>query len=151
VRLALLSFLALVVLSGCGPHRIPGTDLEDTGDTRAIIDVITRYNAALEARDANGILALVDPEFRDNAGTLTPEDDIDIQRLRTVLPQRLAKLQDVAVRIEIKAIDVKGDKATAVYTWVSQFKLNGKPMTESDIKRMELRRSAEGWKILTGI
>ena len=151
MRLALLSFLALVVLSGCGPHRIPGTDLEDTGDTRAIIDVITRYNAALEARDANGILALVDPEFRDNAGTLTPEDDIDIQRLRTVLPQRLAKLQDVAVRIEIKAIDVKGDKATAVYTWVSQFKLNGKPMTESDIKRMELRRSAEGWKILTGI
>lgn len=151
MRLALLFFLALVALAGCGPHRIPGTDLEDTGDTRAIIDVITRYNAALEARDANGILALVDPEFRDNAGTLTPEDDIDIERLRSVLPKRLAKLQDVAVRIEIKAIDVKGDKATAVYTWVSQFKLNGKPMTESDIKKMELRRSAEGWKILTGI
>jgi hypothetical protein len=151
VRFALLFLFALVALAGCGPHHIPGTDLEDTGDTRAIIDVITRYNAALEARDANGILALVDPEFRDNAGTLTPEDDIDIERLRSVLPKRLAKLQDVAVRIEIKAIDVKGDKATAVYTWVSQFKLNGKPMTESDIKKMELRRSAEGWKILTGI
>ena len=85
----------------------------------------------------------MDPEFRDNAGTLTPEDDIDIQRLRTVLPQRLAKLQDVAVRIEIKAIDVKGDRAQAVYTWVSQFKLGGKAMTESDIKRMELKRTAE--------
>jgi hypothetical protein len=151
VRRALLPFFALVALAGCGPHHIPGTDLEDTGDTRAIIDTITRYNAALEARDANAILALVDPEFRDNAGTLTPEDDIDIQRLRTVLPQRLAKLQDVAVRIEIKAIDVKGDRATAVYTWVSQFKLYNKPMTESDIKKMELRRGAEGWKILSGI
>ena len=94
MRLALLFFLAGVALAGCGPHHIPGTDLEDTGDTRAIIDTITRYNAALEARDANAILALVDPEFRDNAGTLTPEDDIDIQRLRTVLPQRLAKLQN---------------------------------------------------------
>jgi len=151
VRRALLPLLALGALVGCGPHHIPGTDLEDTGDTRAIIDTITRYNSALEARDANGILALVDPEFRDTAGTLTPEDDIDIQRLRTVLPQRLAKLQDVAVRIEIKAIDVKGDRATAIYTWVSQFKLNGKPMTESDIKKMDLRRGPEGWRILSGI
>jgi ketosteroid isomerase-like protein len=150
VRRALL-FLFLLAGAGCGPHRIPGTDLEDTGDTRAIIDTISKYNSALEARDANAILALVDPEFRDNAGTLTPEDDIDIQRLHTVLPQRLAKLQDVAVRIEIKTIDVKGDQAQAVYTWVSQFKLNGKPRTESDIKRMELRRRADGWKIVSGI
>jgi hypothetical protein len=150
VRRALL-FLIVVAAAGCGPHRIPGTDLEDTGDTRAIIDTIARYNSALEARDANAILALVDPEFRDNAGTLSPEDDIDIERLRTVLPKRLAKLQDVAVRIEIKTIDVKGDRAQAVYTWVSQFKLNGKAMTESDIKRMDLRRTAEGWKILSGI
>ena len=151
MRRALLSLIVVAAAAACGPHRIPGTDLEDTGDTRAIIDVISRYNSALEARDANAILALVDPEFRDNAGTLTPEDDIDIERLRTVLPQRLAKLQDVAVRIEIKTIDVKGDKAQAVYTWVSQFKLNGKPRTESDIKRMELRRRADGWKIVSGI
>ena len=151
MRSALLSLIVVAAAAACGPHRIPGTDLEDTGDTRAIIDVISRYNSALEARDANAILALVDPEFRDNAGTLTPEDDIDIERLRTVLPQRLAKLQDVAVRIEIKTIDVKGDKAQAVYTWVSQFKLNGKPRTESDIKRMELRRRADGWKIVSGI
>ena len=150
MRRALLC-LIVVAAAGCGPHRLPGTDLEDTGDTRAIIDTITRYNSALEARDANAIIALVDPQFHDNAGTLTPEDDIDIQRLRTVLPQRLAKLQDVAVRMEIKSIEVKGDRATAVYTWVSQFKLNGKAMTESDIKRMDLRRTAEGWKILSGI
>ena len=151
MRRALLSLIVVAAAAACGPHRIPGTDLEDTGDTRAIIDVISRYNSALEARDANAILALVDPEFRDNAGTLTPEDDIDIERLRTVLPQRLAKLQDVAVRIEIKTIDIKGDQAQAVYTWVSQFKLNGKPRTESDIKRMELRRRADGWKIVSGI
>lgn len=151
MRRALLAVLLLLGGARCGPHRIPGTDLEDTGDTRAIIDTIARYNSALEARDANGILALVDPDFRDNAGTLTPDDDIDIQRLRTVLPHRLAKLQDVAVRIEIKAIEVKGDRASAVYTWVSQFKLGGKSMTESDIKRMELKRTADGWKILSGI
>lgn len=151
MRRALLLLILLAAALGCGPRRIPGTELEDTGDTRAIIETIARYNSSLEARDANGILALVDPGFRDNAGTLTPDDDIDIERLRTVLPQRLAKLQDVAVRIEIKTIDVKGDKASAVYTWVSQFKFGGKSMTESDIKRMELRRGPDGWKILSGI
>ena len=151
MRRALVPLLALLGLAGCGPRRIPGTDLEDTGDTRAIIDVISRYNSALEARDAQAILALVDPEFRDNAGTLTPDDDIDLQRLRTVLPQRLARLQDLAVRIEIKSIEVKGERASAVYTWVSQFKLGGKSMTESDIKRMELKREADGWKILSGV
>ncbi len=151
MRRASLLLVPLLALAGCGARRIPGTDLEDTGDTRAIIDVIARYNSALEARDANGILALVDPAFRDNAGTLTPDDDIDLQRLKTVLPGRLAKLQDVAVRIEIKTIDVKGDRASAVYTWVSQFKLGGKPMTESDIKRREFKREADGWKILSGV
>ena len=151
MRRATLLLLALFAVAGCGPHRIPGTDLEDTGDTRAIIDVMTKYNQALEARDANAILALVDPDFRDNGGTLTPEDDIDLQRLQTVLPKRLAKLQDVAVRIEIKKIEVNEDRASAVYTWVSSFKLNGKPMTESDIKRMEFKRRPEGWKILSGV
>ncbi|HZJ52854.1 MAG TPA: DUF4440 domain-containing protein [Myxococcaceae bacterium] len=151
MRRALVPLLLIAAVVGCGPRRIPGTDLEDTGDTRAIIETIARYNSSLEQRDANGILALVDPAFRDNAGTLTPDDDLDIQRLRTVLPQRLAKLQDLAVRIEIKTVDVKGERASVVYTWVSQFKLGGKSMTESDIKRMELKRGPDGWKILSGI
>jgi Domain of unknown function (DUF4440) len=146
-----LGLLLLLGLTACGHHRIPGTDLEDSSDTRAILDVITKYNAALTARDAAGILQLLDPAFKDNGGTLTPEDDLDYAKMKTVLPQRLARLQDVSVRIEVKAVDVQGDSATAVYTWTSVFKLANKPMTESDIKRMEFRREPEGWKILSGV
>jgi hypothetical protein len=84
-----LSFVALALLPllACGPRRIPGTDLEDTGDTRAIIDVMTKYNNALVAKDANAILELVDPSFRDTGGTLTNEDDLDYAKLKTVLPR----------------------------------------------------------------
>jgi hypothetical protein len=148
-RVALL--LLLLGLTACGHHRIPGTDLEDSSDTRAILDVMTKYNAALSAGDVDGILQLLDPAFKDNAGTLTPEDDLDYAKIKAVLPQRLARLKDVAVRIEVKTVDVQGESASAVYTWTSQFKLGNKPMTESDIKRMELRREPEGWKILSGI
>ena len=151
MRHAVVPLLALLALAGCGAKRIPGTDLEDTGDTRAIIDLMARYNAALEARDANGILALVDPSFYDNAGTLIPDDDLDYAKLQTVLPQRLARLSDIALRLDIKTIDVKGDAASAVYTWVSVYKLAGKTLTESDIKRMEFKREADGWKILSGV
>ena len=147
--------LLVVALAGlaaaCGPHRIPGTDIEDSGDTRAILDVMERYRGALEAKDVNAVLGLVDPSFRDTAGTLTPEDDIDYARLKTVLPQRLARLSDVAVRFEVKTIDVRGASASAVYTWTSAFRLGGKPVNESDIKRMEFRRTGEGWKIVSGL
>lgn len=146
-----IGLLLVLVLSACGRHRIPGTDLEDTGDTHAILDLIRQYNSALEARDATGIIALLDPGFKDTGGTLTPEDDLDYAKMKIVLPQRLARLQDVAVRIEVKTIDVQGTSATAVYTWTSTFKLGNKPMTESDIKRMEFRREPEGWKIISGV
>jgi hypothetical protein len=149
-RLSLVGLFALGLIA-CGTKRIPGTDLEDSGDTRAIIDVMQKYNTALEARDAPGILQLVDPSFKDTAGTLTPEDDLDYGKLKTVLPQRLSRLQDVAVRIEIKRVEVKDDAASAVYTWVSQFKLANKPMTESDIKRMDFKRTPDGWKIVSGL
>jgi len=149
-RLLLLT-APLLALVGCGPHHIPGTDLEDTGDTRAIIDVMQKYNNALVAKDAAGIIALVDPSFHDNGGTLTPDDDLDYAKLQAVLPQRLARVNDIALRLDIKKIDVNGDQASAVYTWVSTYKLGNRSVTESDIKRMDFKRTAQGWKILSGI
>ena len=46
-----------VLTSGCAPRRIPGTDLDDTPDNRAIIDVMGKYKKAFEARDVDGRLA----------------------------------------------------------------------------------------------
>ena len=151
MRRLLLLAAPLLALVGCGPHQIPGTNLEDTGDTRAIIDVMQKFNNALVAKDAAGILALIDPSFHDTAGTLTPEDDLDYAKLQAVLPQRLARLNDIALRMDIKTIDVKGDQASAVYTWVSSFKLGNRTVTESDIKRMDFKRTAQGWKIVSGV
>ena len=42
---------AILSLVGCSARRIPGTDIEDNDDTRAILNVMERFRSAVEARD----------------------------------------------------------------------------------------------------
>jgi hypothetical protein len=136
---------------GCAVPKIPGTEIEENSDSTAILGVITKYNSALDAQDAAGILALVDTSFYDDAGTLTPEDDLDYASLKTKLPALLAKLQDVRVKITVKTMNIDRDQATVVYNYVATFRIGNKTQTESDIKRMELKRVNGIWKIVKGI
>ena len=136
---------------GCATHKIPGTDIDETADTDAIIEVVGKYNTAVDARDAAGILALVDKSFYDDAGTLTPEDDMDYEALQTKLPALLKKFQDVGLRITVKTLTVEGDKASLVYNYVLTFRIGQKVTTDSDIKRMDFKRVNGVWKIVKGI
>ncbi len=147
---AALLFLTIV---GCGVKRIPGTDLDDSRDNRKILEVMEKYRTAVEARDPDGVLAVVDPAFRDVAGTLDPSDDLTAANLRARLADRFKRIQDVRVQVEVKRIEVEPNVARAIYTYVMQFRIapNGKPQVESDIKRMEFKRAGDGWRILTGI
>ena len=76
MRVASRSFASLLVaaalLGGCGPKRIPGTDIKDSPETRAVGDVIEQYRLAVERRDPNAVLALVSRKYFDNAGTTDP-------------------------------------------------------------------------------
>jgi hypothetical protein len=146
-----LPVLGLLAAAGCATTKIPGTEIEETSDSTAIINVIGRYNGAIDAQDAAGILALCDTSFYDDAGTLTPEDDLDYNALKTKLPAILQKLQDVRVRITVKTMNIDGDKASVVYNYVITFRLGQKTQTESDIKRMELKRVNGVWKIVKGV
>jgi hypothetical protein len=136
---------------GCAAHKIPGTEIEETADADAIIEVVGKYNTAIDAQDAAGILALVDPSFYDDAGTLTPEDDLDYATLQTKLPSMLAKFQDVRVKIVVKTLNITGDKASLVYNYVVTFRIGQKVTTDSDIKRMDFKRVNGVWKIVKGV
>ena len=143
--------LLLCAALGCAAHKIPGTDIDETADTDAIIDVIGKYNTAIDAQDAAGILALVDKSFYDDFGTLTPEDDLDYATLQTKLPAVLRKFQDVRVRITVKTLNIVGDKASLVYNYVVTFRIGQKVTTDSDIKRMDFKRVNGVWKIVKGV
>jgi len=143
-----------VLVSGCAAHQIPGTDIEDNADTRAILQVLERYRVAVETKDSNALIGLVSPSFKDNAGTATPDDDLDFKGLQKNLPQRFAKIEDVHLDMNVRKIQLKNDIASVIYHYSMSFRmpsLSSKVRTESDIKEMLLRREQGQWKITSGV
>lgn len=151
--LLLASFLAL---GGCAVRNLPGTEIEDTDDTRAILQVMETYRQAVEARDADRILSVVAESFKDDQGTAPLDDDLDYQGLREQLPKNLARLDDVRLELTVKNIEVddRTKTAQAVYTYTTSFRmpgLNPKPQSDSEIKQMTFKQVAGVWKITSGI
>ncbi len=154
-RLALPLVLALAVLAACAPRRIPGTDIRDTGDNRAVYDVIHAYQQALERRDAAGVLALVAPDYFDNAGTPDPADDMDRARLEKTLPADLAKLEGVRLELTIRDISAQGDAATAEVFYEGYYRVHtpsgAVPRRDADVHQLHLKKVNGEWKIASGL
>jgi hypothetical protein len=144
----------LVLAAACATKRIPGTDIEDNSSTRAILGVMERYRAALEARDAAAIQGLMSPTFVDDAGTQAPDDDLTYATVPRELPARLAKLEDVKLDLSVRRIVVKDDRAAAIYYWNASFRtprLTNRQHRESELEQMLLQREDGVWKIVSGI
>lgn len=150
-----LALVALATLAfGCAHKTLPGTEIPDNKDTRAIVEVLEKYRKALEHKDPEGVIALLADSFHDNAGTGTPEDDLDYRTVRQIIPRRLASLQDVRIDFNVRTIDVEGDQAIVVYKYESQYALpayKSRPLRDSDLQQMSLRRMGSEWKIVSGI
>lgn len=133
---------------------IPGTEIEDTDDTQAILALFKQYRIAMEGRDADSVVALTSPDFRDDGGTAETEDDLDRATLQTALQSRFAKINNVRLNLEVRDIHIKEADATAVYYYTLRFEtpgLSSKVQSNSDLKKMELKKDDAGWKILSGI
>src|SRR5574337_679603 len=102
----------LLAASACA-RKIPGTEIDDTRDNRAIVAVIDAYRRAFEARDAAAAMALVSADYFDDAGTADASDDLDRAQLGRALPDTLARLPSVKLELAVNRIEVDGDKATA--------------------------------------
>lgn len=149
--------LGLLALSGCSPKKIPGTDLDDTSDTRAVIDVLQKYRLAVEAKNPQAVQQLADTTFRDDGGSSSPDDDLDYASLPTRLAQRMAKVSELKLDVTVRRIEFDGDEKVArvTYSYQLSFKMpeySSRTQSENDIKQMLLKRVGESeWKITSGI
>lgn len=154
MKLRLLPVTLLLLLAACAPRYIGNTRIPDTPDTRELLQLMDRYRAALEARNADAIMQLVSPNFRDNAGTDTPADDLHYKDLPQALPQLFERLEDTRVELDIRRIQVDGNEASATYYWAASWrmpKLGDKPQRESELEQMIFEKVDGKWKILSGI
>ena len=153
VRTALLAVVALA--AGCKPSLLPGTEIPSTSDTRAVYDVLQAYRTALEKRDPKAVLALVAPNYFDNAGTPEPADDLDRAGLEASLAKDLPRTEGEKVDFTIRRIEVSGDEAVAEIFYDSYYRVKTPntmvPRRDSDVSRLHLRRIDGAWKFVSGL
>ncbi len=130
---------------------IPGTDVPDTADNRRVIEFCEQYRKALEARDTQALLALASPSYHDDAGTPTPEDDIDYASLEKSLSELMAASD--AIRYEIRYRGVKRDGGTVLVdtTYSATYLLHGEARHVVRENQLALEAYRGSFRILSGM
>lgn len=158
-RLSIAVALTAVTLTSlaCTPKKIPGTELDDNDDTRAILDVMEKYRVALEKRDSQAIISLADESFKDDGGSANPDDDYNYQDLYTKLPDTLKRLGDIRLELNVRKIELSEDtsSARATFTYTQSYLMPGlqsKKQSDTEIKQMIFKKSGDNtWKIVSGV
>lgn len=148
MRAALLfPALLLAATSACGPKLIPDTTIEDTPETRAVLDVLGRYKSAVEARDSGAVLAIVSPRYFDK--------NLDYGALQKELPKKLGIVKTDKLDLEVKDVHVKGDDASIDLFYTEHYLValpaGDEWQQRSDDSRMSFRREDGNWKIVAGL
>jgi hypothetical protein len=153
---AALFLLAAPALMGCPPSLIPGTEVKDTPETRAILEVVAGYKNALETKSVDGVMKLVSKTFFETSGTPEGNDDYDFAGLENKLKEWAAQTKSVKVTLEIRDVVTEVDSTRVRYFYDSNFQIPGPDNTllwkhDSDTKEMTLKREAGVWRITGGI
>ena len=76
--------VSLAAAAGCDKN-IPNTTVKDTPENRSVITFMENYRNAVEARDVGALLAMAHPQYLDDNGTPSGDDDIDYRGLQKKL------------------------------------------------------------------
>ncbi|HET6410478.1 MAG TPA: hypothetical protein VFG53_00315 [Anaeromyxobacter sp.] len=139
----------LALALACAPRYLPGSDIRDTPDTRAIATVLETYRQAMEKRDPRAVLDLVAPDYFDESA-----EDLD----RAGLEKRLNDLKDLStlrLQLSVRGIEVQGDQGQAEVYFDQYYRVNtpNGPVArhDADVHRMKFKRIGGAWKITAGL
>jgi hypothetical protein len=149
------SVAILFFVAACTPKFIPNTEIEDTEENRAIISFCERYRHAVEDMNIGLLLSLASPDYFDNSGTLTGEDDMDKAGLEAVLKERFKAVESIRYEIRYRNVFVKNDTILVEYTYTTSYRYNigEEPRWENKTadNRLELERVDDGFLIRSGM
>jgi ketosteroid isomerase-like protein len=150
-----LSCLVLLSLFACEPEVYKGTQIPNTPENQEIIDVVAKYQKAMEARDFELLLDMATPDYYEDRGTLDKSDDYGLVELKANLEQRFSTIQQMRYTVKIKDIKIKGDEAFVDFHYqiLFQFKLGDSARWEraEDDGQLAMKRVDKTWKIYSGL
>jgi hypothetical protein len=156
MRATLLATIAVTAVACSHRTTIPGTNIPDEPETRAVLQIFVRYKHALEARDAAALLRLAAPDYSDPGDTSRGEGPTDYQTLKTKLPQTFEKLSGLKLEATVRDVEVKGQEARIDYYQVLRFAVRTPSGGEnwksaSDDARMKFVNVRGEWRIASGL
>ena len=152
--------LVLVALSlwagGCATISvIPGTKVPDTKPNRELLEVCERYRHAMEDRDVATLLALAHPNYYEDSGTPSGNDDYGYDGLKDVLQKRLAAVKTLRYNIEYRRVQIEGHHAQVDIRYDASFQLatemGDRWERKQNDKRLELENDGKRWLIIAGM
>ena len=146
---------ACLLAAACSHATLPGTNIPDSPENRAVLDVFGKYREALESRDASGLLALAATTYYDQGDQSHQIGPTDYNRLKTRLASDFKDVNGIRLEATIKALEVKGDEAHLDYFQVVKYAVKTPTgetwKSESDDARMKFVRVDGQWKISSGL
>jgi hypothetical protein len=149
--------VACAALGACSNKTIPNTDVEDSPETRDVVDFVEKYRSAVMARDADRLLTLASKDYYDDMGTPQGDDDVDLEglteRLRATFGPDL-----LSVHYDIRYRDVVflPTKVLVDFTYIGRFRVNSPEGSRwerrlSDNRLILAKTDKGGYAILSGM
>jgi hypothetical protein len=147
--------LACLLAAACSHNTLPGTNIPDNPQTRAVLDLFQKYKNALEARDSTSLLALAAPAYSDRGDISRGIPPTDYASLQRKLQTDFAKVTGLRLEATIKDIKIADDQANLDYFEVLRYSVatptGEKWKSESDDSRMRFVKVNGQWKIVSGL
>jgi len=112
----------LGVAAGCDKN-IPNTTVQDTPENRAVITFMENYRNSVESRDVGALLAMAHPQYLDDNGTPSGDDDIDYRGLQRKLSRWRERVTDVRYEIKYRTITREMDRVLITYRYSASFRI----------------------------
>jgi hypothetical protein len=157
---SVLVALACLVLPSLGcAHRpvIPGTEIADNEENRAVLQVLELYRQRLMERNVEGLLVLASEKYFEDSGTPSADDDYDYKGLKSVLATRLTRLKSLRYDIQYRSLNIEGNRAEVEVFMSGAFELvaesGDRYRRVSDYHRFVLERTDRNdkWKFVRGM
>ena len=155
---AVLTMLLLAgTLAGCATTMLPGTEIEETPENRAVYDLVQRYRRDIEERDVADLRKMISRDYFENGATTDDTtDDYGYDKLvADVMPILKDNIKRVKVDVRVTEIVVGERRAHAAFEYTVRFLYTegGKEgwIASNDFNRLELVREDDAWKIADGL